>query len=1071
MDKSLRVLVVLLSLAYLPITVVSGLSYDLMTHERTTGRAFDLSLGVSVYLDHLGISRSDIFDFKSRTPSNQLADFVNTGTLRDWIIEGAIREDDFRPHLGCPQPLNPPSEIDRPLHHFFDSQRGGRGLTTPLVNGLPATDWALGGQGHGLGQTGNQFSILDARVYQLRSLTESKKEDREQNAALLFRTLGQVAHVLQDMAQPQHTRNNPHSGCIPHSIAGERSWYEAYIETRALGERFRTRGQPASPLLLDGYTTPRFTSYQDFWTTAGRQGLADFSSRNFFSAGTNLSTFGNCGGLAEPLCDRSAYIQTTTPFSFQAVDGKTISGEVTLFLGKVQDHLTGQTIPNVAVSSRSVWDQHLESHGFAPRFSLNTLNYDSISELLIPRAVGYSAGLLDYFFRGKLDMDLIPDGDDPSLVRLSGTNGSPDKLDGGTLTLYADDPVTGLRAPVNTFTVIADAGQPIETGNFQINSEAERFMAVYKGKLGNELPQGDFPGGVIGKALGGVRVEEVFTDFNRWYLRTPKGVYPMPFSFNDVPELRWGDKDNTLVGLRRFSESEEEINQFFVFQINRPEGSMDIPLHMGDDGTDVVDINQLRDVSFLFGRDLGTNVRFTETFHHQQFIPWAISTTVYNWIVDEPGDPDKGHYEVQETLWEGQVNGVSDQTARFDFTVRPMLFRGESFNKPYFWFIEDFALARNGRILAQISVQMNTSFFSNEAMRPPDIVAKFPQYSMEVSLGAPGSEIPRTVASGLSSHLFNFGGEGMGVGGTLLFALIDVETGEVLASTAPPDLIFDFKTAATIVGQHFSDELATRFRREKFANGPRNGEFKYVAVSGGKPQSNDPPVCPPDVVNQPMMSFGEVNRESISEASMTHYRPELAQLVVDSSTDIHSTSAVIVDCGSGTPANPPRGFRVNYTTKKANVSSIVQVMRPRAGAEPVLVMQGPIKIDQPDDTSLATWAYENGNASVRHQLGPGFHRIKNATPNAALVNSFIFTPTGFDFPQTLVSFENSILSKSFPEGLPGDFIVLEPDFIYNKNDTRFYTKQSSPRITALPAPLAPASFFALFGEFHALRLR
>jgi hypothetical protein len=67
---------------------------------------------------------------------------------------------------------------------------------------------------------------LDAREYQLKSLTETTKVDREKNAALLFRTLGQVIHLVQDMAQPQHTRNDPHSGCLGGFFgAGEHSWY------------------------------------------------------------------------------------------------------------------------------------------------------------------------------------------------------------------------------------------------------------------------------------------------------------------------------------------------------------------------------------------------------------------------------------------------------------------------------------------------------------------------------------------------------------------------------------------------------------------------------------------------------------------------------------------------------------------------------------------------------------------------------------------------------------------------------------------------------------------------------
>src|SRR5581483_4016132 len=69
----------------------------------------------------------------------------------------------------------------------------------------------------------------------------------------------------------------------------------------------------------------------------------------------------------------------------------------------VRDDLAGVVIPDVPVSSRSVWDQHLEARGLVPEFTLNSINYDAAADLLIPRAVGYVTGLLDAFFRARLD--------------------------------------------------------------------------------------------------------------------------------------------------------------------------------------------------------------------------------------------------------------------------------------------------------------------------------------------------------------------------------------------------------------------------------------------------------------------------------------------------------------------------------------------------------------------------------------------------------------------------------------------------------------------------------------------
>src|SRR5262249_35649632 len=152
---------------------------------------------------------------------------------------------------------------DRSLNHFFDVQRGGRGLTVSGATlGFPAPGWALGRQGRGPNADQNQFSLMDARTYQLESLTAVSHDVRDQNTALLFRTLGQVAHLLEDMATPQHTRNDPHAGCVE-LITGEHSWFEEYVETRALGARFGSRREVSRPLLLDGYDVVPGRPYEE----------------------------------------------------------------------------------------------------------------------------------------------------------------------------------------------------------------------------------------------------------------------------------------------------------------------------------------------------------------------------------------------------------------------------------------------------------------------------------------------------------------------------------------------------------------------------------------------------------------------------------------------------------------------------------------------------------------------------------------------------------------------------------------------------------------------------------------
>jgi hypothetical protein len=491
----------LIIMMFLFMNAAATSAYEVRTHGEITRRALELSTATAVYLRALGVDTKKKFAFETRTRPEELAEFDNDGTALGWMTEGAIREDDYVFHsmfaaMGCRTPRNPVSELDRPRHHFFDVQRSGQGLTVLGQSlGLPAPDWALGTAGRGPGPDQNQFSLADARDYQLWSLTAETRAERERNTARLFRALGQVAHVLEDMAQPQHTRNDPHLGCLD-IVAGEESWYETYIETRALGQQFRTRGQPSPPLVLDGYPPVSRRPYRELFAGDGR-GLAEFSSRNFFSTGTNLSRFGNCGGLSAPVCEPGAYRKEVRPFTVTTVDGTAVSGTVTLYMASVRDDLAGLVIPDVPVSSRSVWDQHLEARGLLPEFTLNSINYDAAADLLIPRAVGYVTGLLDAFFRARLDGHIqIASGSEGLQARLEFTNTTPDEEMEGTFALYYDTPDATRRAvPDAAWTARLGPGERFGPVTVRVPGEASPsgFLLVFTGRLGPEGPPDGAP--------------------------------------------------------------------------------------------------------------------------------------------------------------------------------------------------------------------------------------------------------------------------------------------------------------------------------------------------------------------------------------------------------------------------------------------------------------------------------------------------------------------------------------------------------------------------------------------------
>jgi hypothetical protein len=133
--------------------------------------------------------------------------------------------------------------------------------------------------------------------------------------------------------------------------------------------------------------------------------------------------------------------------------------------------------------------------------------------LLLPKAIGYSTALLDYFFRGKPDVDLVADPGDSSKRKLTGklvsSTGPPNEVVSGTLTLYWDN-ADGVRSPVPGFTPMSLSGivgDAIDSAPFTPPLGVERYVAVYQGTLGQEQ------GAVIGKVgVGSHGVKELFID-------------------------------------------------------------------------------------------------------------------------------------------------------------------------------------------------------------------------------------------------------------------------------------------------------------------------------------------------------------------------------------------------------------------------------------------------------------------------------------------------------------------------------------------------------------------------------
>ena len=400
------------------------------------------AFGTSVYQ-----RASQIYEKKILT--NLDANWASDPALA-WMTFGSIREDD-NPNEDPPTPQDIQPGIRRPLHHFFDPYFNRR-LTAPGLDQLEIgikrnPDWALGVKDSFTDPNNpaipriNGFSVVDAREAMFRALTlftpkdggyvdiasgkdaATKQQWRSAYWATAFRALGDVLHLNQDMAQPQHTRNELHAGlgCVFGAcLGGHTSVYEKYINARALKETsFLAPSESKelirislAPLAIPAYPIPKFGKYSDYWSTApGPQslqgkGLADYSNRGFFTAQNNLGATTYPSPPSDPL---SYNVKLVTPLRW---DGSPAPGTAPayVFRGKVLDTLTDSQATDVPLTSFGVWDQFLTSSSNLPRYTLQRINYDAMANLLLPRAVAYSAGLINYFFRGRIDIALPDDG-------------------------------------------------------------------------------------------------------------------------------------------------------------------------------------------------------------------------------------------------------------------------------------------------------------------------------------------------------------------------------------------------------------------------------------------------------------------------------------------------------------------------------------------------------------------------------------------------------------------------------------------------------------------------------------
>jgi hypothetical protein len=370
-----------------------------------------------------------------------------------------------------------------------------------LVKSYTSPDWTLedkeiidGTKWYGGGQN---YSWRDARQYFYLALTSEQQTERQNYFGSLFQTLGHVVHHLQDMAQPQHVRNDPHNDIndflVPYQHA---SLFESFTNNASLLPKLPYTNPPYSnggswkPAYSASDVNVPYKTPREFWTSLGR-GIADFTQHNFFSSGTNADTNYGVPSINDKIevtlngaC--ALYSQAISwKFCFDPVILSAFGDSVLKFYSTRVDNLrTGTSGINSYATTSSIFDADLETVVGQRVYTINSINMGAALDFLIPEATAYSTGLINFFFRGKIDMveDPDPAHSDQYLIKNLGNEPLT-----GTFELYYDSPDGKTRTFVKSWDLSIESGKSAGPITFPSpDPKPSSYLLVFIGDMGKE---------------------------------------------------------------------------------------------------------------------------------------------------------------------------------------------------------------------------------------------------------------------------------------------------------------------------------------------------------------------------------------------------------------------------------------------------------------------------------------------------------------------------------------------------------------------------------------------------------
>lgn len=362
-----------------------------------------------------------------------------------------------------------PSSVEE--HHFYSPvRREGLDDQKPFVTGLLSflsvfeggdriRDW-LTGTGFKLeGRSAldlirsgeSAYSVPTFQRELAAAVSSASVPERAHHLTLALVAMGGVLHVLQDLASPTRTRNDYAEGHLQKlgvSLFDRGSAYE-----RGVALAF---GQLAVPAYRGAPVTR--THLFDFFTSRRWDGLADRTAAEHFSPGTLPPPVGvlptsDGRELAGRLSERLPFAKPAlAPVDLGCARRRTC-------------YQAGRHGPLLAYRVDS--DDRLV-------FFLDNRCLNASARVLVPLAVGYSTGLIDFLLRGELS--LAREGE--ALVVKSGI-----ALRDGKLRILVEDG-RGVRRELSRQAVTAAAGAVIARQPLRLTGDLRRVVALVEGRDG-----------------------------------------------------------------------------------------------------------------------------------------------------------------------------------------------------------------------------------------------------------------------------------------------------------------------------------------------------------------------------------------------------------------------------------------------------------------------------------------------------------------------------------------------------------------------------------------------------------